>query len=277
MTDPRHNAGSVPAIPSAFLSVTDAVAKVVNKLFPAKARELRPTADEQLALLTYLDARRARAILTRGDRDSAANADIKERLDRQAQMTDEIRLLLKRGQARIDLDTAGWKELLQLLGSGTLRSCVLTSEGEMAPLPAHIWLQPDAANVWLTDEIYFAVNDVISYRGRPLIRAEELHNVLTPKATNVAGGAIDGSAQSDVSQDPVGERRGRKKEYDWPAIIMEAARIVFYDGVPRSQNELIDRVLTWYNNAYGEMPSATSTKPHISKFWKHLRFDEKSR
>jgi hypothetical protein len=87
----------------------------------------------------------------------------------------------------------------------------------------------------------------------------------------------DAELASDVpALSPPYSRPGRRPEYDAEAFLIKAMRIVFYDGPPETQAELVRRTCAAYVAAdhKGGEPSEDWAKRKIAKLWKGLDLGE---
>jgi hypothetical protein len=67
--------------------------------------------------------------------------------------------------------------------------------------------------------------------------------------------------------------RGAPLAYDWEAALIEAARYIFENGLPKSQAKLVGHVLEWF----GERgPGDTQVKQHIGPLYTTLRDSAKA-
>ncbi len=86
-----------------------------------------------------------------------------------------------------------------------------------------------------------------------------------------------GNTEATEPPAPSGSQGGRPPEYDWDAFIIEIIRIADLDALPDKQSELIERMLQWCEDTWGEQPSLSVAKERISKIYKGLGRGRKPR
>jgi hypothetical protein len=69
--------------------------------------------------------------------------------------------------------------------------------------------------------------------------------------------------------------RGAPPKYDWEAFWREVVRIIWEDGPPRTQAELVQRMLDWFAAQLGpdDVPCESSVKRRLSLVWSHFKPD----
>jgi hypothetical protein len=168
-----------------------------------------------------------------------------------------------------------WDRLIGLLFMGIVSVRFVDEDtGETHDVPPRFWgskhaptgYDPSLRRPWTM--VFPVFPDDLRKEGAPFIDLDHLDNALTGRSTDQAEPALvaESAAANAVSSQK--GRAGRKPEYDWIAFVLEAARIVWVDGAPNSQNDLIGKVLVWYQQEFGKLPSESTAKIYISKLWK---------
>jgi len=187
---------------------------------------------------------------------------------------DRVKEIRKRFKERSRLSDQSFDRLRQIMFKGTLPTYLFADSGEILPFPSVRWGSDDA------DKARRLGGKVVEKSwqnriGRVVIAKKELENALAGRPAHEPTSGVGIEASSAAMETAEIRNTGGKPNFDWNWVVMEAARIVYFDGPPKSQGDLIDRVLTQYGNTFGDAPSVSSAKPHISKLWKHLTLDEK--
>jgi hypothetical protein len=106
------------------------------------------------------------------------------------------------------------------------------------------------------------------------------------------GGRADGRAQvisdpktlgysSDywkiVAVDADGNRRGAPSRYEWDDIWVELCAMIFLDGLPETQAELVQHIASWLEAKGKPVPDDSTIKKKIRPLWQRLRPTEQSK
>lgn len=91
--------------------------------------------------------------------------------------------------------------------------------------------------------------------GYPLIRADELHALLSPPAKAQ-------SRDDTQTHDP----GGRPKKFNEDAVIRELIRLADLDGLPPTKAELQRHILEWCQTTFNEEPSLSTVKRWLAKW-----------
>ena len=69
--------------------------------------------------------------------------------------------------------------------------------------------------------------------------------------------------------------RGAPVRYDWEGALCEVVIIVNDDGVPTTQEEMIDKMRDWFARTIGpdKVPCDTSIRNRVSRFWDRIKPD----
>jgi hypothetical protein len=68
-------------------------------------------------------------------------------------------------------------------------------------------------------------------------------------------------------------RRGAPSRYDWDAFWIEVCRIIYEDGVPHTQGELVAHLLKWFANHHRVQPDESTIKKKIKPLWHTIQQD----
>lgn len=119
--------------------------------------------------------------------------------------------------------------------------------------------------------------------SKSLTRVGDLRNFARSKRQRPAflfDTLLPDNAEEDVtpqdSSAPAKSKGGRPAEYDWDAFTIEIILVAnSIDGLPEKQSELIDQMLQWCENTWGQQPSLTSVKNRISQIYNGLGLGQK--
>jgi hypothetical protein len=68
-----------------------------------------------------------------------------------------------------------------------------------------------------------------------------------------------------------GNRRGAPSKYEWDDIWVELCAMIFLDGLPETQAELVQQVATWLEAQGKPVPDDSTIKKKIRPLWQRLR------
>lgn len=88
------------------------------------------------------------------------------------------------------------------------------------------------------------------------IRHEELQ-----KLVEMFGG--DGGA----AEAPAHRSRGVRPTHDWDACILEAFRLIYFEGVPESKAALIRHMQKWFSEQGRKVPDESTLQKRLKEFW----------
>jgi len=238
-------------LPEEYCTIEAAIETAVAAWYPQELGKTTVTADDR----QYLEQNAAQKFSDRED--------------------DRVKEIRKRFEERSRLRDQSFERLRQIMFKGTLPTYFFADSREILPFPSVSWGDDDAdeARRRGAKEIVEKAGRICI--GRVVIAKTELENVLAGRPAHEPTSGVGIGASSAAVETAEIRNTGRKPNFDWMWVVIEAARIVYYEGPPKSRSDLIDRVLTQYGNTFGEAPSVSSAKPHISKLWKHLTLDEK--
>lgn len=86
------------------------------------------------------------------------------------------------------------------------------------------------------------------------LRFEKVHPAL---------GALDGGRDTN--------RRGAPAKYDWDDIWVELCAMIFLEGIPETQAELVQHVAAWLEAQGKRVPDDSTIKKKIKPLWQKLR------
>jgi hypothetical protein len=91
--------------------------------------------------------------------------------------------------------------------------------------------------------------------------------------------ATNNAAHADPMEADSATRRGRPPEFDWDAVWAGIVQIVNDEGLPKTKEEMIEKVAEWYNNSFGPdtAPERSTLQPRITKLYELLYGGEPSR
>lgn len=76
------------------------------------------------------------------------------------------------------------------------------------------------------------------------------------------------------SQPVVERRRGAQQRYDWESFYIEAAVVIYADGVPETQAEFVSRMSDWFTAQGLICPDDSTIKKKIKPLWQRLRQED---
>ncbi len=76
------------------------------------------------------------------------------------------------------------------------------------------------------------------------------------------------------SQPIVERRRGAQQRYDWEGFYIEAALVVYAEGVPATQAEFVSRMGDWFSTQGQTCPDDSTIKKKLKPLWQRLREEE---
>lgn len=180
-----------------------------------------------------------------------------------------------------------WGRLRHGICRGELRGFVFTGYGEIIEPDLSAWRGTAGGAVMLFGNLEFKVAEELT-KGIVMFLEADLDDFLAGRTNpqEAKPSSISRPKPPPSQDEPAAMLRrtykGRKQKYDWDGILIEAARIVYYEGRPNSQNELIDKVIDWHGRTYKGpppkeeeiAPDASTVKPYINRFWHALRLNE---
>jgi hypothetical protein len=72
---------------------------------------------------------------------------------------------------------------------------------------------------------------------------------------------------------PPPTKPGRPQQYDHHELYAEIARIIYTDGLPETQAELIRKIQDLYQQKYESEPGTSTLKHMVSQIWKAIKDD----
>lgn len=80
-----------------------------------------------------------------------------------------------------------------------------------------------------------------------------------------ANPALAGRAEAECN------RRGAPSRYDWDDIWVELCAMIFLDGLPATQAELVQHIAAWLESRGKPVPDDSTIKKKIRPLWQRLR------
>lgn len=81
--------------------------------------------------------------------------------------------------------------------------------------------------------------------------------------------------QQMMSFQPIIEkRRGARQRYDWESFYIEAAVVVYAEGVPETQVEFVSRMSDWFSAQGQTCPDDSTIKKKLKPLWQRLRQED---
>ena len=71
-------------------------------------------------------------------------------------------------------------------------------------------------------------------------------------------------------------RRGAPSKYDWDDIWVELCAMIFLEGIPETQAELVQHVAAWLEAQGKRVPDDSTIKKKIKPLWQRLRLESSS-
>ena len=68
-----------------------------------------------------------------------------------------------------------------------------------------------------------------------------------------------------------GNRRGAPSRYQWDDIWVELCAMIFLDGLPETQAELVQHIARWLESRGKPVPDDSTIKKKIKPLWQRLR------
>ena len=68
-----------------------------------------------------------------------------------------------------------------------------------------------------------------------------------------------------------GNRRGAPSRYDWDDIWVELCAMIFLEGLPETQAELVQQIAVWLESQGKRVPDDSTIKKKIRPLWQRLR------
>lgn len=69
-------------------------------------------------------------------------------------------------------------------------------------------------------------------------------------------------------------RRGAPQRFDWDSFWIEICRIVHDDGVPRTQSEMVGRMIEWFDGNDAACPDESTIKKKLKPLWQLIKPNE---
>jgi len=69
-------------------------------------------------------------------------------------------------------------------------------------------------------------------------------------------------------------RRGAPSKYDWDDIWVELCAMIFLEGIPETQAELVQHVAAWLEAQGKRVPDDSTIKKKIKPLWQRLRMEQ---
>ena len=67
------------------------------------------------------------------------------------------------------------------------------------------------------------------------------------------------------------QRRGAPQQFDWDAVWVELCAVIFLDGLPSTQTELVQHIAAWLESQGKKVPDDSTIKKKIRPLWQRLR------
>jgi len=165
-----------------------------------------------------------------------------------------------------DMEAMG--RLTFYLSTGELQAFDFGSRGQGESIGAKFWQG-------MSDDIRRAIFEkgigAITYPRMPfkeiVVLEDDLAKILP----------TDDNAISVDSMEPSSTNKaGRHPKYDWDYVWAGIVRLVHEEGLPKSQDEMIERVQLWYSSTQekAEAPSRSALQPLIKRLFAVMRRSE---
>ena len=180
---------------------------------------------------------------------------------------------LKDAAAAVGIDRLG-----SALAGGVRRAFVLDPWGKLRPLDAEFWRGRDAAEAMEMGTLPKKPRNgsrPYQYGGcQILVKSLQPHSG-TKTANAMLAKIADSQKKATIEpRAPATNKNtgGRLTEYDWEEILIEIARINHFEGLPKTQAEIVRRIQLWYaKNHDGIEPGESVLKTRVSRFFKAIR------
>lgn len=183
-----------------------------------------------------------------------------------------ITALLKQRKRRHKQRSHSLDTMCQRLFANTIKSWVLSSDGQLELIPSRIWASKSFTSILETGRLHLTVSDSYvdrSVEGPVLLRSADIAQLFRPKGSE----AVDHGSVAAAA--PLRHAGGSPPKFDWHDIWAEICRIVVDEGFPESRAELARKVQTWHRGRYGYEPSDEILKPKIRMLFSRLKLDSR--
>ena len=172
----------------------------------------------------------------------------------------------------------------QILNAGHVSAVVLSKSGYTTPVPTHIWSGSEALKVLDLGRAQFAAgNSHETVEGLVLVPQAAFEAFLTSQNGESKSEASDQPMPNAIAGQPVKEPQppgsgggGRPPKWDWDAFWVEICRIVYLDGVPSTQAEMVRKIQEWFVQQVDAVPADSEIKKRVSKLFRVIREAENS-
>lgn len=80
-------------------------------------------------------------------------------------------------------------------------------------------------------------------------------------------------ALADHAGSGEGNRRGAPSKYEWDDIWVELCTMIFLDGLPSTQAELVQHIASWLEDQGKRVPDDSTIKKKIRPLWQRLKLE----
>lgn len=218
----------------------------------------------------------------------------------------KIFLLLQEVEKRMDEDNSpasftdrqnqAWEWLREMLADRDLPGYLLHHSGKIYLLPAHFWRSQTARIAYASGDVFLPEKSdgetLYSHNGLAIVQSAHIEQLLGPspqlpdfndherndleQADTGDGGKYNlqevVAARTHERQVlPSSARLGRPQQYNHHELHAEITRMIYIDGLPETQAELIRKVQDLYQQKYQSEPATSTLKPIVSRVWKAVR------
>jgi hypothetical protein len=189
--------------------------------------------------------------------------------------------LLQRKSSLPSRRFAAAQELRNRLYAGEIYSETITDRGASIETPIEVWGGREWGRLQESGRVTFPY-DLSFVKGRPLVSRESLESAYSPDGFKrdqegeerpVSGPpsgrdtscSLGGESQQQARPS---DRRGRPRKWDWDAFYREIIRLANTpDGLPEKQSDLVQIMKEWCQEEWGDEPSDSLVRDHISKVY----------
>lgn len=171
----------------------------------------------------------------------------------------------------------------QVLNAGHVTASVLQQSGYTTRVPKSIWSGNGVTNVFETGKARFSAGDSyfpVKVDGTVIVPEHELQAYFATIAESVGEGTedksevqqpSDSSSDGEVISTPVPSAAGRPTKYDWEGCWVEMSRITYFDGLPKTQAEMVGMLQDWFIGQIGTAPTDSEIKKRVSKLFRAIQ------
>ena len=173
---------------------------------------------------------------------------------------EELERLREKERSALQRYKTAMNEFRKVLYSKSVSACILSEYGSKHALPIETWAQGSVWKVFRSGKARLAVKRGELLEGTVLIPKQELMSYLEVHFMTKVAKAM--SSPRSV---------GRPPKWDWERCWLQICVSVHKKDLPKTQEELVVKLQSWFSESTGEEPAASSIRKRTARVFKALR------